>query len=422
LGSFGASFLEAASALRHRDFRLFMMGQLITQTGMWMQSVAQAWLVLQLSGSSLKLGIVSAAQTLPVLILSIVAGVVADRLPRRWVVMATQTTMMLCALALAFLTGTGVVQYWHVLVVALVLGMANTFDMPARQAFMVELVAPEDTVNAVAINSSVFNVCRLVGPALAGLLMGLWGPAVAFLLTGLSYVGVLSSLLRIQTREAGQPRVGVQRGLLSHVDEGVAYVRRVPRLGRALVLLGGLSIFCMNTNVLIPVFAQEVLRQEATGYGLLMSAMGAGALVGALTLVLRSHSGDPTGSRIAAAFVLSGALILLSFTRGFALALVVMALVGWGMVTFNAATNSTLQLHTPNFYRGRVMSLFSLMLVGVAPIGSLLTGTALEYLGASMTSLLAGGIGLLIIGLVRPWRDLRPDPGDGAASSDASAG
>jgi len=408
--------------LRHRDFRLFMMGQLITQTGMWMQSVAQAWLVLQLSGSSLKLGIVSAAQTLPVLILSIVAGVVADRLPRRWVVMATQTTMMLCALALAFLTGTGVVQYWHVLVVALVLGMANTFDMPARQAFMVELVAPEDTVNAVAINSSVFNVCRLVGPALAGLLMGLWGPAVAFLLTGLSYVGVLSSLLRIQTREAGQPRVGVQRGLLSHVDEGVAYVRRVPRLGRALVLLGGLSIFCMNTNVLIPVFAQEVLRQEATGYGLLMSAMGAGALVGALTLVLRSHSGDPTGSRIAAAFVLSGALILLSFTRGFALALVVMALVGWGMVTFNAATNSTLQLHTPNFYRGRVMSLFSLMLVGVAPIGSLLTGTALEYLGASMTSLLAGGIGLLIIGLVRPWRDLRPDPGDGAASSDASAG
>lgn len=214
--------------MRHRDFRLFMMGQLITQTGMWMQSVAQAWLVLQLSGSSLKLGIVSAAQTLPVLILSIVAGVVADRLPRRWVVMATQTTMMLCALALAFLTGTGVVQYWHVLVVALVLGMANTFDMPARQAFMVELVAPEDTVNAVAINSSVFNVCRLVGPALAGLLMGLWGPAVAFLLTGLSYVGVLSSLLRIQTREAGQPRVGVQRGLLSHVDEGVAYVRRVP--------------------------------------------------------------------------------------------------------------------------------------------------------------------------------------------------
>lgn len=408
--------------MRHRDFRLFMMGQLITQTGMWMQSVAQAWLVLQLSGSSLKLGIVSAAQTLPVLILSIVAGVVADRLPRRWVVMATQTTMMLCALALAFLTGTGVVQYWHVLVVALVLGMANTFDMPARQAFMVELVAPEDTVNAVAINSSVFNVCRLVGPALAGLLMGLWGPAVAFLLTGLSYVGVLSSLLRIQTREAGQPRVGVQRGLLSHVDEGVAYVRRVPRLGRALVLLGGLSIFCMNTNVLIPVFAQEVLRQEATGYGLLMSAMGAGALVGALTLVLRSHSGDPTGSRIAAAFVLSGALILLSFTRGFALALVVMALVGWGMVTFNAATNSTLQLHTPNFYRGRVMSLFSLMLVGVAPIGSLLTGSALEYLGASMTSLLAGGIGLLIIGLVRPWRDLRPDPGDGAASSDASAG
>lgn len=408
--------------MRHRDFRLFMMGQLITQTGMWMQSVAQAWLVLQLSGSSLKLGIVSAAQTLPVLILSIVAGVVADRLPRRWVVMATQTTMMLCALALAFLTGTGVVQYWHVLVVALVLGMANTFDMPARQAFMVELVAPEDTVNAVAINSSVFNVCRLVGPALAGLLMGLWGPAVAFLLTGLSYVGVLSSLLRIQTREAGQPRVGVQRGLLSHVDEGVAYVRRVPRLGRALVLLGGLSIFCMNTNVMIPVFAQEVLRQEATGYGLLMSAMGAGALVGALTLVLRSHSGDPTGSRIAAAFVLSGALILLSFTRGFALALVVMALVGWGMVTFNAATNSTLQLHTPNFYRGRVMSLFSLMLVGVAPIGSLLTGTALEYLGASMTSLLAGGIGLLIIGLVRPWRDLRPDPGDGAASSDASAG
>lgn len=202
----------------------------------------------------------------------------------------------------------------------------------------------------------------------------------------------------------------------------MAYVRRVPRLGRALVLLGGLSIFCMNTNVLIPVFAQEVLRQEATGYGLLMSAMGAGALVGALTLVLRSHSGDPTGSRIAAAFVLSGALILLSFTRGFALALVVMALVGWGMVTFNAATNSTLQLHTPNFYRGRVMSLFSLMLVGVAPIGSLLTGTALEYLGASMTSLLAGGIGLLIIGLVRPWRDLRPDPGDGAASSDASAG
>lgn len=386
-----------------------MTGQLITQTGMWMQSVAQAWLVLQLSGSSLKLGIVSAAQTLPVLVLSVFAGVVADRLPRRSVVMATQSTMMLCALTLSLLTWTGVVRYWHVLLVALVLGLANTFDMPARQSFMVELVSPEDTVNAIAINSSVFNICRLVGPAAAGLLMGLWGPAVAFLATGISYVGVLTSLMRIRAREERHPRVGIQRGLLSHVGEGVAYVRRVPRLGRALLLLGGLSTFAMNTNVLVPVFAQDVLGQEATGYGLLMSAMGVGALIGALSLVLQSHSGDPTGARIAAAFVLSASLILLSATRDYALALAVMAAVGWGMVTFNAATNSTLQLHTDNAYRGRVMSLYSLMLVGVAPIGSLLTGTALEYLGAPVTSLLAGFAGLFTTLAVRPWRDLRAE-------------
>lgn len=401
-----ASFLQYVSALGHRDFRLFMLGQLVTQTGVWIQSVAQAWLVLELTGSSLRLGLVTSVQTLPVLVLSLFAGVVADRLPRRSVLLATQSTLMLCALSLAILTGTGLVQYWHVLVTALVLGLANTFDMPARQSFMVDLVAPEDTVNAIAINSSVFNVTRLVGPAVAGILMGLWGPAPAFFVTGLSYVGVLGSLLLISAPSV-KTGARVQRGLLSHVREGLEYVRRVPLVGRALLLLGALSTFAMNTNVLIPVFAQEALHQDATGYGLLMSAMGVGALVGALTLVARSRQGDPSRSRIAAAFVLSGALVALGFTRLYGVALVVMTAVGWGMVTFNAATNSTLQTNTPDLYRGRVMSLYSLMLVGVAPIGSLLTGAALEALGASLTALLAGGAGLLSVLAIRPWQDLR---------------
>ncbi|BAS26556.1 MFS transporter [Limnochorda pilosa] len=405
----GASLLQAASALKHRDFRLFMTGQLVSLTGTWMQAVAQAWLVLQLTGSPFKLGAVTAVQTLPVLVLSLFAGVVADRLPRRSVLLATQTSMMLFALALSALTWTGVVQYWHVVALALGLGLANTFDMPARQAFMVELVAPEDMVNAIAINSSVFNVTRLVGPAVAGLITGLWGPAPAFLLNGLTFLAVIASLILIPPRPR-QHAVGVQRGLLSHVREGLQYVRRTPRVARAILLLGALSTFTMNVNVLVPVFARDALAQGATGYGLLMSAMGVGALVGALYLAARSHEGDPTGLRIAAAFVLSGALVLLGLTRQYAPALAVMMAVGWGMVSFNASTNSTLQMNTPDTYRGRVMSLYSLMLVGVAPIGSLLTGAALDAWGPAATALLAGGAGFLFAVILQPWRDLRRSP------------
>ncbi len=393
------------AALYHRNFRLFWGGQLISLIGTWMQNVGQAWLVLQLTNSAFFLGLVSAVQFTPVLLFSLPAGVVADRLPKRTLLLFTQTVLMLQALVLGLLVKSNVVQYWHVLALAILLGMVNTLDVPARQAFVFELVGREDLMNAIALNSSAFNAARIVGPAVAGILMGTWGVGTAFLLNAASFLPVIAglALIRLEGRRRGQEsnrtpamRLDVHGGhLWEGIQEGLSYIRKTPAISMALLLLGALSIFAMNFNILVPLFARNVLHQGATGYGFLMSAMGIGALTGALSLAFLSHRGPQRLLLFGGALGLSFFQMLLAPVRFYPLALVVMFTIGWSMITFVATVNTTVQANVPDELRGRVMSVYSLLLGGLTPFGSLFAGSVAHALGPPATLVIGGGIGLL---------------------------
>lgn len=387
------SYEGAFSALRHRDFRLFSTGQMISLMGTWMQNVGQAWLVLTLTNSPFQLGLVSAAQFLPVLLVTLFAGVVIDRASKRNLLLVTQVSLMLLALTLAILVSTGLIRYWHIVLLALGLGLVNAFDMPVRQSYVFELVGGrDDLMNAIALNSSIFNVARIVGPALAGLVMGTWGPGAAFYLNAASFVAVIWGLLLIPARP---PQRATQDGrLLEHLKEGLLYVGRVEKVGGPLILLGVLSTFAMNFNVLVPVYAKSVLHQSARGYGLLMSFLGAGALVGALSLAGRARRGPDPRLLLVAGAGLGLFQLLLAGVKDYVLAGVVLALMGWSMITFISSVNSTIQLTVPDELRGRVMSLYSLLLAGVTPLGALFAGGLADRFGAPVSLALAGIIGL----------------------------
>lgn len=253
--------------------------------------MAQGWLVLQLTNSPFLLGLVSAIQFTPLLVLALVAGVVADRVPKRRLLIFTQSSLMLLAFTLGILTLTGAIRYWQVLILAGLLGMVNTFDMPARQAFVVEMVGKGDLMNAIALNSSIFNAARIVGPALAGLVIGRLGMAASFLLNGASFLAVIAGLLLIRIPEKIDWHHRVAEGMGERIAEGLQYIRRTPVVLRTVVLMALLSIFAMNFSVLIPVLARDTLGQQAEGYGLLMSASGVGALCGAIFLAVFSSRG-----------------------------------------------------------------------------------------------------------------------------------
>lgn len=409
---------QALAALRHRNFRLFWSGQLISLMGTWMQNMAQGWLVLQITNSPFLLGVVSAVQFTPLLVLALVAGVVADRVPKRRLLIFTQTSLMLLALILGVLTLTGVVRYWMVLILAGLLGTVNTFDMPARQSFVVEMVGKEDLMNAIALNSSIFNAARVVGPALAGLVIGRLGMAASFLLNGASFIAVIAGLLLIRVPEKTnlgdaanygsgymgrqQPRVAQVR---EKIVEGLQYIRRTPLVLHTIVLMALLSIFTMNFTVLIPVLARDTLGQQAEGYGLLMSASGVGALCGALILAVLSSRGPRLGLLLGGAAGLCLFQLLLASTRSYTLALLFLGFTGWSMITFTASVNTTLQLNVPDNLRGRVMSVYSLVFGGVTPIGSLFSGSIAHLWGAP-AGLAAGAI-LGLISLLAVARAIR---------------
>lgn len=387
-------------ALRHRNYRLFWFGQLVSLCGTWMQSVAQQWLVYRLTDSATKLGIVAAAASLPVLVLSLWAGVLVDRLPKRTVIMATQTAAMLLAFVLAALTWLGVVQFWHVVVLATLLGCVNAIDMPARQAFVPEMVERQDLGNAIALNSSAFNAARVVGPAVAGLLVAAVGEAVAFSLNGVSYLAVIAGLLLMRL-PPWEPRAAARTPLLDLLD-GLRYVARDP-LKRALIgALALHTIFGTLHITLMPVFARDVfvvrgvsaLAQGEARLGVLMAAFGVGALAGALSIAALDDR-IRAGTRITVGLWLYPlAFILFAIAPSFWLALPMLAAGGWAMITLLATTNTVLQTTTPDGLRGRVMSLYTLVLVGLMPFGNLLAGALADGLGSAP---LAVGLGQLVV-------------------------
>ncbi|MDI6870410.1 MAG: MFS transporter [Bacillota bacterium] len=384
---------SAFSALHHRNFRLFWTGQMISLIGTWMQNVGQAWLVLTLTDSPFLLGLVSAAQFTPVLLISLFAGVVIDRVSKRNLLLLTQSALLTLALILAVLVSTGTVRYWHVLVLAGLLGLVNAFDMPVRQSYVCELVGGrEDLMNAIALNSAIFNGARIAGPGIAGLVMAAWGPAAAFYLNSASFLAVIAGLWLIPPTPP--PAEAANRQVLEHLREGLAYIRRVQAVGGPLLLLGILSIFAMNFNVLVPVFARNVLHQSAKGYGFLLSSLGLGALAGSLTLAGRARHGPDPYLLLGAGIGLGLFQIVLSAVRSYAAAAGVLALAGWSMMTFNASVNTTIQLAVPDVLRGRVMSVYTFLLAGVTPFGALFAGFLSSRWGAAVALQAGGGIGL----------------------------
>ncbi len=395
------TFPSGLRALDHRDFRLFWTGQLVSLIGTWMQSVAQSWLVLQLSGSPLKLGLIGTFQFAPVLLFSVVAGAIVDRLPKRRLILATQTLLALQAFTLTALVWTGHVRYWHVAVLALLLGCANVIDMPTRQAFIVEMVGRGDLVNAVALNSAAFNGARIVGPALAGLLIGRFGLAPAFLLNGLSFLAVLGALSLVRAEGAPRPRAATTMG--EDVLAGLRYALSTPRVALMLSLVLVVSLCVMNFSVFVPLLARNVLRLDAAGFGFLMAALGVGAVTGALSLATLGGRQTPLRAILLAGVLACLTLLGLAAAPEFHAAVVLLFLTGFFSIVCIASCSTTLQLAAPDELRGRVMSLHTLMFGGSFPLGAFMTGAIAEAFGVAAALVVAAGAGLAGLAAIALW-------------------
>jgi MFS family permease len=389
-------------ALAHRNYRLFIGGQLVSLIGTWMQSVAQGWLVYRLTGSSLQLGLVGFASQIPVFLFSAAGGVLADRWPRRYVVMFAQAAMMTLAFILAALTITGAVRLWHVFVLAFLLGVANAVDLPTRQSFVIEMVGGRaDLSNAIALNSSMVNGARLVGPAVAGALVAAVGEGWCFLLNGASFLAVIAGLAMM--RLPPTPREQAPGGAFSRMAEGFGYVAKTPPVRALLLLLGGVSLLGMPYAVLGPVVAEEVLHGGPQAYGLLMSAAGVGSLLGAVALALKRRTSGLLVWVPAGAAGFGAALILFSFSRAFWLSAALLVPAGFCMMVQMASVNTLVQSMVPDRLRGRVMSVYAMMFLGMAPFGSLLAGAVAHPLGAPFT-IAMGGTVCVAAGGVFWWR------------------
>ena len=384
-------------ALRHRNFRLFVAGQGVSLIGTWMQSVAQSWLVYRLSGSRFALGLVAFAGYLPILCLAPAAGVIADRVDRHRLIILTQALAMLLALALGVLVALNAVTVLAVVLVAGCLGAVSAFDIPVRQAFIVEMVGAEDLPNAIALNSSIFNAARVVGPALAGSLVAAVGEAACFFLNAASYLAVLAALLSMRLdriRRSGETPAPVLAGFLSGLD----YVRREPALRNLLVLLGVVSGLGLQYAILIPVFAKEIFHAGATGYGLLVTAAGIGSVVSALHLAARRYSrAQHRRNLLVGLAMFSIGALGLTASRRLGLALWFQAIAGYGAIRYLATTNTLLQLLVDERYRGRVMGLHTVMFLGTASAGSLVVGALAQKFGASPAAAFAGSVSLACV-------------------------
>ncbi len=389
---------DGMRAFRHRNYRLFFGGQAISLVGTWMQQIAQAWLVLELTHDPIWLGIVAAAQFIPVMVLGLFAGVAADALPKRRVLLWTQVAMMALAAILAVLVIGGIVQVWMILLLAFLLGIANAVDMPVRQAFAIELVGREDVSAAVALNSAMFNGARVIGPAAAGLAIAAFGVGPAFAINAVSFLAVIVGLRMMDERELQVgtriARPGSAHAVVRNLREGLAYVRRTQIVLLAVLVVGGVATVGMNFGVLIPAFAQGELGSGAAGYGFLMAASGIGSLAGALRLVF---GGRPRPVRLATgALILGVASVALAATRAFPVALVLMVLIGFGSILMAATGNTTIQLSVPDHLRGRVMSVYTTVFSSSIPIGGLMMGAVASSLGVSVAIAIGGALSVLI--------------------------
>jgi len=390
---------NGARAFRHRNYRLFFGGQAISLVGTWMQQVAQGWLVLQLTHDPLWLGLVSLAQFGPVIVLGLFGGVIADQLPKRRTLMATQWVAMILAFILFALTATHVVAVWHVMVLAACLGVANAFDMPARQSFAVEMVGRDDVANAVGLNSALFNASRILGPATAGVLIGAFDISIAFLINGISYIAVIVAYLAMRDSELRavpqNPRPRNLGEVVETLAEGARYVRTTPIVLMAVTIVGLAATFGMNFSVLVPPLADNVLHVGASGFGFLMAASGIGSTVAALWVAFQRRPG-PRPIALGAIALGIGSIVL-ALSTSFPVSLLAMSVAGAGGIAMAVTANTTIQLAVPDHLRGRVMSFYTTIFSASVPAGGLLMGWIASTWGVPI-SLFIGAILTLIVG------------------------
>ena len=398
------------AAFRHRNYRLFWFGQLISVTGTWMQTLAQSWLVLTLTSSAFKLGLVSVCQFTPILLIGLFAGVVADRVPKRRLLVITQALSGLFAGILAVLVAEDRVQLWQIYALALALGVVNAFDMPTRQAFVVEMVGKEDLMNAIALNSSLFNAARIVGPAIAGILLAAFGAQVCFGLNAVSYLAVIAGLLmmRLQPRPIAAAGSGWKR-----VQEGLTYVRGTPAILLPVILVGLVGTFGMNFNLWVPLLAKQSLDVGASGFGLLMSAMGVGSLLGALLIAFTATAGPQRSLLYGGAAVMGGLEIGLALAGAIPLplaaAMVLLAGIGFASSCTMSTANTTVQTNSPDDMRGRVMSVYMTVFAGTAPFGGLAAGGTAGAFGVPASIAIGGAISVLaVVATTVGWRVIIP--------------
>jgi MFS family permease len=383
----------AFRALRHRNYRLYFFGQLTSLAGTWMQSAAQAWLVLKLTNSSLMLGVVSFAQFLPILLVGLFAGVVVDRIDRRRMLLGTQTLLMLSAFTLAALTWSGHVHVWHVIALAAFNGTVSSFDMPGRQSFVVEMVGYEDLANAIALNSMMFNSARMIGPAAAGILIAWLGTGTCFFLNGVSFLAVIWSLYLMVI----PPRTiaVTDAAMFKQLREGLEYVWRDRQILQQMALAAISNGFGFQYMILVPLFAKNVLHGDARTYGFLVAIQGLGAVIGAATLASRVSTTGIRNNLIAGLFLAALGILTFGLSPWMGLSLAAQLVIGTGRTTFGASNNTLVQIFVSDELRGRVMSTYQLAAVGMAPIGALAVGYLGTALGPRQAVMICGTIMLV---------------------------
>jgi MFS family permease len=387
------------AALKHKNYQLWFYGQMVSLMGTWMQSTAQGYLIYQLTGSPVYLGLVGFAAGVPTWLFTLFGGVVADRISRRTLMVITQSTMLVLAFILAALTFTNVVRPWHILVLAFLLGVANAFDAPARVSFVLELVPREDMTNAIALNSTMFNTATVVGPSIAGLTYAAFGPAWCFTLNGISFIAVIVALLLMHIKlDAQQAR---RSNAMVEIVEGLEYVFTNRLVLSLTATVGLVSMFGFGLMNLLPAWATDVLRGNEVTNGLLISARGFGALISALMLASLTKHKIRGRLWMVGYMVVPASLFFFAWIRWLPLSLTLLVVIGWGMMMLTNNSNALIQSRVPDNLRGRVMGVYALVLNGFIPVGALLAGAVAQKLGSPVMVMLSAGI--LLIFAVATW-------------------
>jgi len=390
------------SVIKYKNFRYFWIGQCVSLIGTWMQRTAQTWLVLQLTKSPLLVGLLGVAQFLPLFLFSLFAGVIADRFPKKKVMLMTQSLFTVQAVVMTALTFTGLIQYWHVLVLVFLYGVTQTFDMPARQAFFYDLVGKADIMNAISLNSTIVNLAKIIGPVISGAVLAAFGFSMCFLINAVSFLAVIAGLLmiRIETK----PIAKVSKRMFTEVKAGLLYIKQSEELMIGVAIMTVVSIFVMNTDVIIPVYSESVYGDSAILYTSLMSAVGFGALLGAICMAYVSKYGLRKHYLLYSGITAAVLFIITFFFRQYFICLILLVPIGFCNLVFLNTANALFQVNTPDEYRGRVMSVYAFINQGSHPAGNFFAGTAMEYFGGASGFIICGSTMLLFLLPIFAWK------------------